>query len=211
MPLPSERVAAIQNLALPTNVTELKRALGMINYLCSYIDQLSTVLKPLNDLLKCDVYWFWGPQQEAAFAKVKDLISTAPVPTYFNPTKITVVSADASSYGLGGVLLQYHGKELRPVAFASRTLSQAKKGYAQIEKECLAGVWCCEKLDFKLFTDHKLLVPLINTHDLNKAPIRCQRLLIRMMRYNPEAQYVPGKQLVVADTLSRAPQPGEIS
>ena len=38
---------------------------------------LSTVLKPLNDLLKCDVYWFWGPEQEAAFAKVEDLISTA--------------------------------------------------------------------------------------------------------------------------------------
>ena len=35
--------------------------------------------------------------------------------------------------------------------------------------------------------------------------------LIRMMRYNPEAQYFPGKQLVVADTLLRAPQPGEIS
>ena len=97
----------------------------MINYLCSYIDQLSTILKPLNDLLKCNVYWFWGPKQEAAFTKVKDLISTAPVLAYFDPAKITVVSADASSYGLGGVLLQYHGKELRPVAFASRTLYQA--------------------------------------------------------------------------------------
>ena len=51
----------------------------------------------------------------------------------------------------------------------------------------------------------------MNTRDLDKVPIRCQRLLIRMMRYNPKAQYVPGKQIVVADTLSRAPQPGEIS
>ena len=97
----------------------------MINYLCFYIDQLSTVLMTtLNDLLK---YWFWVPEQETAFAKVKDLISTAPVLAYFNPTKITVVSAVASRYGLGGVLLQYHGKELRPVAFASCTLSQAEK------------------------------------------------------------------------------------
>ena len=176
-----DKVAAIQNLAPPTNVTKWKRALGMINYLCSYIDQLSTVLKPLNDLLKCDIYWFCSPEQEAAFMKVKDLISTAPGLAYSDPTKITVVSADASSYGLGGILFQYHGKELRPVAFASHTLSQAENGYAQIEKECLAGGWCCERfnkyllgLDFKFFTDHKPLVPLKNLRDLNKVPIRCR-------------------------------------
>ena len=113
----------------------------------------------------------------------------------FDGTVFSSLDADASSYGLGGVLLQYHGKELRPVAFASRTLSQAEKGYVQIENEYLAGVWCCEKfdkylrgLDFKLFTDHIPLVPLINTRDLDKVPIRCQRLLIRIMRYNHEAQ-----------------------
>ncbi len=76
-------------------------------------------------------------------------------------------------------------------------------------------MWSCEKnswflyeLDnFVLQTDHKPLVPLINAKDLDSVPLRCQRLLLQMMRYNPVTQYVPGKQLVVSDTLSRHPQP----
>ena len=83
----------------------------------------------------------------------------------------------------------------------------------KLKRSASPWFWACERFhgfvhgdpSLTVHTDHKPLIPLINTRDLNRVQLRCQRLLMRLMKYNPAAVYIPGKQLVVADALSRAP------
>jgi len=211
LPDPS-KVKAITDLPVPT-AENLRSVIGMLNYLGRYVPNFQSIMQPLYALLKNDVEFAWGHLQQTAFDRVKELITNAPVLSFFDPHLPSVLSCDASSYGIGCVLMQNHNGCLRPVAYASRMLSSTEQRYAQIEKECLSCVWACEKFSmyllglesFRLLTDHKPLVPLIASRDIDKVPARIQRLLLRLMPYRCVPEHIPGKSLVVADTLSRLP------
>ena len=209
-----EKVKAIVALKAPENVSQLRSVLGMVQYLGRYLPNLSEETKPMSELLKSDVAWRWGEAQKKSFEKVKKLVTTTPVLAFYDHHKETYISADASSYGMGGYLSQKQSDgTIKPVAFCSRTFTPTEVRYAQIEKECLASTWVCERMShyltglesFHLITDHKPLVPLINNRDISQTPLRCQRLLLRLMRFNARAEHHPGKSLVVSDLLSRSP------
>ena len=122
----------------------------------------------------------WGCDQAWAFTDVKVELAKPTVLTPYNPLVQTKVSADASSYGLGAMLMQKSGAFWKPVAYASRSVTNTEQRYAQIEKEALATVWACEKfapkiigLKFLIETDHRPLVPLLGYHtaDIHKQYI----------------------------------------
>lgn len=128
----------------------------------------------------------------------------------YDPTYETILSADASSYGVGAVRVQPCGIKL--VACVSRALSSTEQRYAQIEKEALATTWCSERfqdyligMKYTIETDHKPLVPLLSSKPLDSVPIRIQRFRLRLMRFQFKIVHVPGKDLNTADALSRAP------
>jgi len=111
----------------------------MVNYLSSYFPNFSNTIRPLTELTKKDMAFFWSAVQEAAFEKAKQLIASAPTLQYFDPRKPVTLQVDANEKGLRGALLQTNSQgNLQPVAFTSCTLTETERRYSQIEIECLA-------------------------------------------------------------------------
>lgn len=135
-----DKILAIQGMKPPTNITELRRFLGMINQLNKFSPNLADRTKPLRDLLSKKNHWVWGDEQDKAFREIKESLSSEEVLARFDATLEIVVSADGSSYGLGAVLQQRQPNgELQPIAYISRAMTTTEQRYAQIEKEALGG------------------------------------------------------------------------
>ena len=118
----------------------------------------------------------------------------------------STIQADASQHGLGACLLQ----KAQLVAYASRSLNSAENNYAQIEKELLAIVFVCEKFHYYIYgfpinvqSDHKPLESIMQKPLCQVSP-RLQRMLLKLQKYNFTVKYTRGKDMHIADALSRA-------
>ncbi|KAI5755188.1 hypothetical protein M8J77_014828 [Diaphorina citri] len=200
-----QRTEAISKMKTPTDKTELLQFLGMVKYFARFIPNISDITSPLRELTKKDVHWDWKDEHEIAVKRLKDLLVSAPILCHYDSKLDTTIQTDASKDGLGSCLLQND----RVVAYASRSLTETEKRYAQIEKELLAIVFACEKFHYyiygkktKIHTDHKPLVTIVKKN-IDKISPRMQRMILKLIAYELEVEYLPGTQMYIADALSR--------
>ena len=201
------KTQGIQNMPPPASKEELQTILGMATYLGKFAPNLLDITAPLREMTKKGNEFIRDAVMENAYTNMKQLLCKQPgqVLAYFDPDEEVVLQCDASQKGLGAALLQ-NG---RPVSYASRCMTSAEQNYAQIEKELLAVVFACERFHqytygraISVESDHKPLEAITNK-PLACAPMRLQRMLLRLQRYDVTVKYVPGKLIPLADTLSR--------
>jgi len=205
-----EKVAPIANYPIPKNPKEIKRFLGLCGWYRHYVEHFATVAEPLNGLLQKGRKFHWGNLQQEAFCRLKSAIANSITLAFPDFNRPFILRTDASDVGLGAVLCQkaFDGLET-PIAFASRSLTQAEKAYHATEKECLGIVWALKKFvhyldgqQFVLQTDNRALTWLDSMKDANS---KFMRWSLKIQDFQPSISHCPGSKNVVADALSRAP------
>ena len=208
-----KKVAAVANWPLPTDITSTRSFLGFTAFYRRFIKDYATIAAPLTDLTKTTVPFPATLPQAAidAFQHLQSALLSAPVLAipFTGPTATFILYTDASTVGIGAVLLQDHGNGPQPICYESRKLSPAERGYAVHELEMLAVVHAVKIFrhylegcrHFTLHTDHHSLKYFFTQRDLSRRQARwAQDLAPYQPNMTIEYRKGPENQ---ADALSR--------
>ena len=207
-----DKTKALKEAKPPTTPGEVSSLLGLSTYCSRFIKNHATITDPLRKLTRSKADWKWTEVEKEALEGLKDA-ATGEILSYFNIHLDTLLIVDASPIGLGAILVQVNPMDeddVRIIAYASRSLSDVERRYSQLEKECLAMVYGCEKFhvyvygrEFLIDTDAKALAYIFN-NPVRKTPVRIERWSLRLMPYNFKIRHRPGIGNP-ADYLSRQP------
>ena len=215
-----DKVKAISEAPTPTNTTQLRAYLGLINFYRCFLPQAATLLEPLNRL-KANTLWLWSVEQENYFKKSKEMLLNSDALVHFDPKLPLVVVANNSAYSIGGVLCHLTDNVERPICFVSHTVTATERNYSQLEKEALAMVYALRKFyyylwgqtNFTVITDHKPLLGIFSPSK-NIPPMasgRIQGWSLLFQSYNFTLRHRSGALLGTADALSRLALPNDSS
>ena len=218
----NKKVELIQQWPTLANHGKLQSFLGTVNYLSYFLAFLSDLHAPLQSLLKKDAEFTWTPVHQHAFDQIKLHVSNDVKLQFYDSDKPLYIEVDTSKKGIGAVMLQQDKimrneskfddeipTNLRPISYASKTLSLTESNYSSIEHELLGLLFAVTH--FKHFTygrpvhvitDHKPLVSLFKKSLVDASP-RLTRMLIQLLDFSLCVVYQPGAKMHLSDAISQ--------
>ena len=206
---------------MPITVTALRGFLGLTNYYGSYVENYAKFAAPLTAKLQLtreegkkgsQKVLVWTQDEEQAFLDLKAALAKSLSLFHIQVDKPFVLRTDASGYAIGAVLEQERDGKLVPVSFCSRKLNSTQRKWAPREQETYAIIMALRKWSgwigyqpVVVLTDHRSLEHWTTEHvDTPSGPAgRRARWHETLSKFNIEVKYVPGKDNIVADALSR--------
>ncbi|XP_065208399.1 uncharacterized protein K02A2.6-like [Planococcus citri] len=206
---------AIVNMKRPENKKDIEVFRGLVNYYSRFVPEFSNIMYPLNRLSRQDVEFEWSSDCEAAFVKIKQILSSERVLVHFNPALDLIVATDASPFAVAAILShRFADGSERPIQYASQSLNQTQQKYAHIDKEAYAIVYGIKKFHqyiygrkFTLITDCE---PLTKIFSPDKglpvhSAMRMQHYAIFLQSYTYQIKYRRTNAHANVDALSRLP------
>ena len=203
------RTACLNDLKFPTNIHALRRLIGFFSYNRAYIDHFSDLIEPLVAMTRKGAIIEPKPEAVRSFELLKDAVRSAPVLALMKDTGDFVLQTDASLYALGAALYQWQEGELRPLGFASRSLSKHERNYCTTRREVLGVIFGLRSFK-NLITGHHVTVEcdhaaIIHYQSTPEPMSQVARHLDELSSFDMDIVYVQGEKNVVADFLSRMP------
>ena len=197
------KIDAILRMKEPSNLSELRSFIGLVNYYRDMWPKRAEILAPLTTLTG-KAPFKWTKDHRTAFKKMKAVVASEALLHYPDHNKPFDIETDASDYQLGAVIKQ----DGKPVAYYSRKLNPAQRNYTTIEKELLSIVETLKTFrqmllgaELRIYTDHKNLTQSMTSFTTQ----RVLRWRLLLEEYGPTFLYKKGEHNVVADALSRLP------
>ena len=193
----------------PKDKSGVRRLLGLFGFYRSFIKGFSKIAAPLIQLTNKDLPFNWSEQCQKATEILKAHITSAPILCFPDLSRQFILTTDASSIAVGGVLSQIRddGKD-HPIAFFSKALNKAERKWDACEQELYAILSSVKHFrhyllntKFKIRTDNKACTYILKKAELSP---RLARWAVQLADYDYEIEHTPGKHNSVADALSRA-------
>ena len=204
----SRLTEAINQYQRPTTRKQVKGFLGLAGFYRSFIPNFATVSRPLNVLTSNATPLVWTQECELAFENLKHALTAEPILKFPDFNEQFIIEADASNFAVGGVLSQLGPNGIEhPVAYFSTALQKSQQNWSATIKESFALVLAVRHWhvylagrNFVLKTDHNPLVFLRSQKDPRG---KISRWLNELEEFDYTIKYIPGKENVKADALSR--------